>query len=232
MNEEKGAGSGGRAAGGAAGSALLDRLVQAGVIPVVRVFSPEVALRVADALVEGGAATVEVTFTVPGAPRVMETLRERYPQTLIGAGTVLGGAEAAAAVEAGAQYLVSPGVQEEVVRAARQAGLPAVAGVMTPTEALRALQLGAEVLKVFPASVLGPGWLRAVREVLPGARWCPTGGVSPDNLAEWVRAGATLVGVGAALLQDVEETGDYAALARRTGQFVQHFRELHRGAQR
>ncbi|BAS27857.1 bifunctional 4-hydroxy-2-oxoglutarate aldolase/2-dehydro-3-deoxy-phosphogluconate aldolase [Limnochorda pilosa] len=203
----------------------VQRLVEAGVIPIVRVGSEETALRVSEALLAGGVRTVEVTFTVPGASRVIAALRERYPELLVGAGTVLDAASAREAVAAGAHYLLSVGLVREVVETAHRYGLPAIPGVLTPTEALRGLELGADVLKLFPASLVGPSYLKALTAPLPQASWCPTGGVDLENLAEWARAGADLVGVGGPLLQDVAQTGDFQALTARAHRFVSGWNE-------
>src|SRR5690606_25859255 len=115
---------------------VVARLMDIGVIPVVRVHSDELALRISDALLAGGARTVEITFSVPGAPKVIAALRDKFPALLVGAGTVLDEAAARAAVDAGAQYVVSPGFSPAVIRAAHRFGIPAMPGVLTPTEAV------------------------------------------------------------------------------------------------
>ncbi|MBE3597493.1 MAG: bifunctional 4-hydroxy-2-oxoglutarate aldolase/2-dehydro-3-deoxy-phosphogluconate aldolase [Limnochordaceae bacterium] len=208
---------------------ILGAIIDIGMIPIIRVGHPETALRVGQALLEGGLRTLEVTFTVPGADRVIESLRREHPDLLVGAGTVLDEATARAAVAAGAHYLVSAGTFEPVIRTAHRYGLPVFPGVMTPTEAVQALELGADVLKLFPASVLGPEYLKALRAPLPQALWCPTGGVSLDNLQAWFEAGATVVGVGGPLLRDVERSGDYAGLRERARTFVHKIEEIRAG---
>ncbi|WP_324715814.1 bifunctional 4-hydroxy-2-oxoglutarate aldolase/2-dehydro-3-deoxy-phosphogluconate aldolase [Carboxydochorda subterranea] len=205
---------------------ILGAIIDIGMIPIIRVGHPETALRVGQALLEGGLRTLEVTFTVPGADRVIESLRREHPDLLVGAGTVLDEATARAAVAAGAHYLVSAGTFEPVIRTGHRYGLPVFPGVMTPTEAVQALELGADVLKLFPASVLGPEYLKALRAPLPQALWCPTGGVSLDNLQAWFEAGATVVGVGGPLLRDVERSGDYAGLRERARTFVHKIEEI------
>src|SRR5690606_31799538 len=139
---------------------------------------------------------------VPGAPKVIAALRDKFPDLLVGAGTVLDEAAARAAVDAGAQYVVSPGFSPAVIRAAHRFGIPAMPGVLTPTEAVAALEAGADVLKLFPASTVGPSYLKALRAPLPQAIWCPSGGVDLDNMESWVKAGAHMVGVGSPLLGD------------------------------
>ncbi|HLT57574.1 MAG: bifunctional 4-hydroxy-2-oxoglutarate aldolase/2-dehydro-3-deoxy-phosphogluconate aldolase [Limnochordales bacterium] len=208
-------------------ASILNRLLETGVMPVVRVDSADLALRVAEALLEGGAGTVEITATVPGSPRVIEALSQRFPELLVGAGTIWDAASARAAIDAGARYIVSAGLVPEVIATAHRYGVPAMPGVMTPTEAAQALAAGADVLKLFPASLLGPSYLKALRGPLPHALWCPTGGVQLDNLAEWVAAGVSMVGIGSPLLQDVAKTRDFAALAQRMRQWNEAWRGLH-----
>lgn len=207
---------------------VLDRLQRIGVIPVIRVQDPDVAWKVGAALMEGGVGTLEVTFTVPGAAQVIERLRRQHPDLLVGAGTVLDEATARAAVAAGAHYLVSVGTFEPVLRTGHRYGLLVVPGVMTPTEAVTALELGATMLKLFPASVLGPEYLKALRAPLPQALWCPTGGISLENVRAWFEAGASVVGVGGPLLRDVERSGDYAGLTARAQAFVHAVEQLRR----
>lgn len=209
--------------------AVLERLSKIGIVPVVRVRQRETALRLVEALLAGGLEAIEITFTVQGAPEVIAAVSQRFPEVLVGAGTVLDEAAARAAVEAGARFVVSPGTVEPVVRAARRAGVAVMPGVLTPTEALRALELGADALKLFPASAVGPGYLKAVRAVLPGVIWCPTGGIDLESLGDWLRAGAAFVGVGSPLLGDVEVSGDYRAVTERARLYVDRLRELRAG---
>lgn len=209
--------------------AVLERLSTIGIVPVVRVRQRETALRLVEALLAGGLEAIEITFTVQGAPEVIAAVSQRFPEVLVGAGTVLDEAAARAAVEAGARFVVSPGTVEPVVRAARRTGVAVMPGVLTPTEALRALELGADALKLFPASAVGPGYLKAVRAVLPGVIWCPTGGIDLESLGDWLRAGAAFVGVGSPLLGDVEVSGDYRAVTERARLYVDRLRELRAG---
>ncbi|HEY8487392.1 MAG TPA: bifunctional 4-hydroxy-2-oxoglutarate aldolase/2-dehydro-3-deoxy-phosphogluconate aldolase [Limnochordales bacterium] len=216
----------------ASGGGVEAQLVAAGVVPVVRLGERELALRVAQALAGGGMQTVEVTFTVPQAEAIIAALRRDYPHLLVGAGTVRDRAEAARALRAGAHYLVSPGLVAEVLDEARRAGVLAIPGVLTPSEALQAVAAGCRLLKLFPASAVGPAYLKALRAVLPdGVAFCPTGGVELEHLPAWAEAGASLVGVGGPLLGDVERTGDLAGLARRAQAFLEAWRAACRRAQ-
>ena len=206
--------------------AVLEKLSQIGIVPVVRVKEPATALRLVEALVAGGLHAIEITFTVRGAPDVIAAVAERFPQVLVGAGTVLDERGVEQAVGAGARFVVSPGTVDAVVRAARGAGVAVIPGVLTPTEALRALDLGADALKLFPASTVGPGYLKALRAVLPDVIWCPTGGIDLESLDPWLRAGAAFVGVGSPLLGDVEKTGDYQGVTERARAYLDRLREV------
>jgi len=205
----------------------LQRLLEIGVIPVVRADSPETALRITDALLEGGARTIEITATVPGSPKVIETLSRRFPDMLIGAGTIWDEASARAAIGAGARYIVTAGLVPAVIATAKRYGLPVIPGILTATEAAQALAAGADVLKLFPAGVVGPAYLKAMRGPLPQALWCPSGGVQVTDLAQWVAAGASLVGAASSLIQDVSQTQDYAALTQRMRHWMEEWQRLH-----
>lgn len=157
--------------------------------------------RVVDAIAEGGVRAIEVTMTVPGAVELIGTLaRSLPPEILLGAGTVTDAATARAVIEAGARYVVSPVFRREVIAACHERGVAAAPGCFTPTEILDAHDAGADVVKVFPATALGPQFIKDVRAPLPQLRLMPTGGVSLDNAGDWIRAGAVAVGVGSALV--------------------------------
>jgi 2-dehydro-3-deoxyphosphogluconate aldolase / (4S)-4-hydroxy-2-oxoglutarate aldolase len=156
---------------------------------------------VVDAIADGGVRAIEVTMTVPGAIALIGTLAASLPaDILLGAGTVTDPDTARAVIDAGARYVVSPVFRPEVVAACHARGAAAAPGCFTPTEILDAHDLGADVVKVFPATALGPQFIRDVRAPLPQVRLMPTGGVTLDNAGDWIRAGAVAVGVGSALL--------------------------------
>jgi 2-dehydro-3-deoxyphosphogluconate aldolase/(4S)-4-hydroxy-2-oxoglutarate aldolase len=189
-------------------SADVARLRAARVVAVLRAPSAEGALAAADAVVEGGLSAVEITYSTPDTAAVIAELRRRHgPEVLVGAGTVRRADEVAPVIEAGAQFIVSPGLDESVLAAGRDAATLAVPGVLTPTEVMRAVALGCETVKLFPASVGGPALLRALREPFPDVAFIPTGGVTAGNVAEWLNAGAAAVGAGGSLCP----TGDIAA---------------------
>ncbi len=185
-----------------------------GVVAVIRMQDPGKLRAVVDALAAGGVRALEVTMTVP---RAIEMIREIAPTLpagfLFGAGTVLDAETAHRVIDAGAQFVVSPVFRRAVIDACHQRDVPALPGCLTPTEILEAWEAGADIVKVFPATTFGPGYLKDVRAPLPQVKLMPTGGVTLDNAGEWIRAGAVAVGVGSALLDaKAIESGDYKAL--------------------
>jgi 2-dehydro-3-deoxyphosphogluconate aldolase/(4S)-4-hydroxy-2-oxoglutarate aldolase len=179
---------------------VLDDLRDAGVIATLRAPSTAAALGAVEALLAGGIRAVEVTYTTPDVPAVLRAVRERHgDDVLLGAGTLLDVHQAAEAADAGAEYLVSPGLDDELVAAMQATGKVTMGGAMTPTEVMRARRLGVDVVKLFPGSLGGPAHLKALRAPLPGLAYMPTGGVSADNLHEWFAAGAIAVGAGGEL---------------------------------
>jgi 2-dehydro-3-deoxyphosphogluconate aldolase / (4S)-4-hydroxy-2-oxoglutarate aldolase len=178
----------------------LDPIRKAGLLAVLRAPSAEGALRAAEALIAGGVSAIEVTYSTPDVPRVLARLQERYGDDIVlGAGTVLAPEEAAAAVDAGARFLVSPGLDDATLAAMVATGVPAMAGALTPTEVMRAVRLGVDAVKIFPGSLVGPKYLTALRGPFPTVPLMPTGGVSLENIGEWLAHGAFAVGVGGEL---------------------------------
>ena len=201
----------------AASARALEAILRARVVPIIRTASAEWALRVAEELATSGLGVIEVTFTVPDAAAVIKTLRTRFPHDLVGAGTVTDAATAERAIAAGAQFLLSPALSPGMGEVARRHGVLAIPGAFTPTEVLAALDQGAEMIKIFPAEVGGPAHIRALRAPLPTVRLLPTGGVRPDNVGEWLAAGAVAVGIGSALVGPGDRPVDTAALRARIG---------------
>lgn len=169
------------------------------VFGIVRSGSAQEAATGARAVLDAGLRAVEVALTTPGALTALARVRADRPEALLGAGTVLDGAAARAAVEAGARFLVSPSLHPEVIRTGHRYGVPVFPGVSTPTEMVRALEEGADALKLFPASAVGPPWLSDIRAALPQAPVIPTGGVTIEDAPEWIAAGAIACGMGSAL---------------------------------
>lgn len=187
------------------------RIAEQRVVGILRCTEP---VRVGTTLIERGVDVVEVPLNVPGALSAISSLVARHPHALVGAGTVLSAADADAALDAGARFLLSPVLRPEVVAAAHARGAAAVPGAFTPTEIDACLRAGADLVKLFPADGLAPADLRVLLAALPGVRLVPTGGISAANAAAWLAAGAVAVGVGGALTREPERAPELlAALA-------------------
>jgi 2-dehydro-3-deoxyphosphogluconate aldolase/(4S)-4-hydroxy-2-oxoglutarate aldolase len=178
----------------------VKRLCEKGVVAVVRASSGEQLVDVARALLAGGVECVEITMTTPNALQVIRDCRSAVPEAMVGVGSVLDEGTARAAIAAGAQFVVSPVFNPQVVAAAHEADLPVVPGAMTPTEILTAHNGGADIVKVFPGGQFGPGYFRDVLAPMPHLKLSPTGGVDLTTAAEWIAAGAVTLGIGSALV--------------------------------
>ena len=187
---------------------------QAGVIAVIRIKEPQRLRAIVDALDEGGVRVLEVTMTVPGAVDLIRALAPSLrPGVLLGAGTVLDGDTASRVIDAGARFVVSPIFRPELIGVCHRHDVAVMPGCFSPTEILAAWDAGADFVKVFPATALGPSFFRDVRGPLPSIKLIPTGGVTIDNAGEWIRAGAAAVGVGTALLDArAISAGDYGVI--------------------
>ncbi len=197
-----------------------------GIVAVIRMKEPDKLRAVVDAISAGGVRAMEVTMTVPGAVELIRQLAPAMPSGfLLGAGTVTDADTAARVIDAGAQFIVSPVFRREVVAACHRRDVPAMPGCFSPTEILDAWDAGADIVKVFPATALGPGYIKDVRAPLPQVKLMPTGGVTLDNAGDWIRAGAVAVGVGTALLDArAIAAGDYDALRRNAERIVANVR--------
>lgn len=182
--------------------AVIDRILEEGVVPVLRAESHEIALQAVEALRAGGIGVLEVTMTVPGAVKLIARLSgEIGDECLIGAGTVLSEKAAAECVEAGARFIVSPAVNVATIEFCKSLDVPVLPGAFTPTEVVTAWNAGADMVKLFPAGAGGgPGYLKSLRAPLPHVKFVPTGGISIDNAGDYIRAGAVAIGVGADLV--------------------------------
>jgi 2-dehydro-3-deoxyphosphogluconate aldolase/(4S)-4-hydroxy-2-oxoglutarate aldolase len=173
-----------------------------GVVAVIRLKDPAKLRAVVDALADGGVRALEVTMTVPRAVEMIRELAPTIPEGfLLGAGTVTDAATARAVIDAGATFVVGPVFRPEVIAACHERGVPALPGCFSPTEILAAHEAGADIVKLFPATMLGPQYIKDVRAPLPQVKLMPTGGVTLDNAGDWIRAGAVAVGVGSALVE-------------------------------
>jgi 2-dehydro-3-deoxyphosphogluconate aldolase/(4S)-4-hydroxy-2-oxoglutarate aldolase len=194
------------------------RIESLGLVPVVRAPSAEVALRAARAVYAGGIDVLEITMTVPDALAVLRQLAaELGDRIVLGAGTVLDAGTARDCIDAGAQFIVAPGLDLEVVRAGRELDKPVMPGALTPTEVIAAWRAGADMVKVFPCSAVGgAAYVRALKAPLPQVKLLPTGGVDRRTAADYIRAGAAALGIGAALIdvKALQQEGDEALSAR------------------
>lgn len=206
--------------------AVVSAIERLGIVAVIRMKEPEKLRAVVDAIAEGGVRALEVTMTVPGAVALIRDLAPTLPAGFVfGAGTVLDADTVNQVVEAGAQFVVSPVFRRSVIQACHDRGVPAMPGCFSPTEILDAWEAGADVVKVFPATALGPGFFKDVRGPLPQVKMMPTGGVTIDNAGDWIRAGAVAVGVGTALLDaKAIAAGDYRTLRANAERIVANVR--------
>ena len=206
---------------------LTAELIEAGAIAVIRMKNPDRLLRVAEALLAGGVRALEVTMTVPGALDCIRAIaRELGNEVIPGVGSVLDAETAGRAIDAGARYVLSPVFKREVIDAAHRHGCPAIPGAFTPTEILAAQEAGADLVKVFPADILGMAFFKGVLAPMPHLRLIPTGGVTLTNAGDWLRAGAVAVGVGGALLdRRAIEAENYALLRQNAMRLMESVRE-------
>ncbi|MDB2252967.1 bifunctional 4-hydroxy-2-oxoglutarate aldolase/2-dehydro-3-deoxy-phosphogluconate aldolase [Halorubrum ezzemoulense] len=193
---------------------ITDRITDAGVIAILRGVGVEEAPAVADAVTDGGVTALEVTADTPDVTAAIETVAERVDDAAVGVGTVLDAETARAAQLAGAEFVVTPTVNREVIRTANRYGTPIAAGAYTPTEAIEAFEAGADFVKVFPAKTGGPAHVAALGGPLSQVPLVPTGGVTADDAGAYVEAGAAAVGVGGAIVDhDAIEAGAYDRIA-------------------
>jgi 2-dehydro-3-deoxyphosphogluconate aldolase/(4S)-4-hydroxy-2-oxoglutarate aldolase len=182
-------------------AAIVREIEAAGVVAVIRLSDATQLRAVADALCDGGVRAIEVTMTVPRAIALIEELASNLAtDILLGAGTVLDVETARQVIQSGARFVVSPVFKPELIEEGHRRNVPVMPGCFTPTEILTAWEAGADIVKVFPASVLGPAFFKEVRGPLPQVHLMPTGGVTRDNAGDWIRAGAVAIGVGTALV--------------------------------
>ena len=179
----------------------VDKLLSEKMMTLVRCNTQAQGQEMADALVDAGVKVIEITLTTPGALKIIEKLLKNK-DLLVGAGTVRTAKDVKKVEAIGGRFIVSPDTNEEVIAATKKLKLVSMPGVSTPTEVGIAIDAGADILKLFPASVLGPAHLKSIREPFPNNRWCPTAGVTLESIPKWFEAGADLVGLGGPLTKD------------------------------
>jgi 2-dehydro-3-deoxyphosphogluconate aldolase/(4S)-4-hydroxy-2-oxoglutarate aldolase len=210
--------------------AILQRVLEGGIVAVVRSESPDQLVRVVRALAEGGVTAAEITFTVPDALDVIRQVRKEMGHAIaLGAGTVLDAETARAAILAGAEYIVGPNTNLDVIRLCRRYDKLVMPGALTPTEVVAAWEAGADVVKIFPSDLGGPPYLKALQGPLPQIRMMPTGGVDLSTAEAFLTAGACCLGVGGSLVEPrAVASGDFDRIRDRAGQYVaivRRFRE-------
>ncbi|MFB6215079.1 MAG: bifunctional 4-hydroxy-2-oxoglutarate aldolase/2-dehydro-3-deoxy-phosphogluconate aldolase [Candidatus Bipolaricaulia bacterium] len=203
----------------------LQRMKQAGVVAVMRTESPEELVEVSRALKKGGVECIEVAMTTPGALEVIESVTDEIENVLIGAGTVLDAETARSAILAGAEYVVSPTTDFEMIKMAKRYGKVVAPGTFTPTEIMNAWQAGADIIKVFPASRLGPKYISDVKSPLPQVSLMPTGGIDQGNAEDFIKAGADVLAAGSALIdKKAIAEGNYQVITENARKLVETVR--------
>lgn len=203
-------------------SEISARIMELGLVAVIRTPSCELVAPVCEALAEGGVLALEVTMTVPEALRALREVNAQFgDRILLGAGTILDAAQAHAAIDAGAQYVISPITKLEIIEAAHARNKAVMLGAYTPTEAQLAHEAGADFIKIFPADKLGPGYIKNLRAPLPHLRLVPTGGVDLQTAPEFLKAGCAALGVGSSLVStEILRTKNWPELTRLAAEFV------------
>ena len=180
--------------------AVLSKIKTEKVVALIRADSPDGLLDCAKALADGGLTSIELTMTTPGAIRMLEKATAELPHFLFGLGTVLDADTARAGILAGDRFLVTPALRPDVIATAKRYSVPVFCGALTPTEILSAWELGADAVKVFPAEFFGPAYIKSIKAPFPHIDLVPTGGVTPDNVGEFLKAGATATAAGSSLV--------------------------------
>jgi 2-dehydro-3-deoxyphosphogluconate aldolase/(4S)-4-hydroxy-2-oxoglutarate aldolase len=206
---------------------LAERIIEMGVVAIMRAKSSDQLLEAADALLAGGVTAIEVTMTTPGALDIVRRARDKYgPEVLFGVGSVLDAETARAAILAGAEFVVGPTLNLKTIEICKRYSVPVIPGAYTPTEILTAWEAGADAVKVFPASVGGPAYIKAVKAPLPQIRVAAVGGVNLDTAQDFIRSGTDILGVGSALVnQKLLDARDFATISERARRFREEFKK-------
>ena len=202
-------------------SLILQQLKAVKVNALIRANSSDSLLECARALAAGGLNAIELTMTTPGAIEMTTKVARELPDLLLGLGTVLDAATARAGIDAGAKFIVTPAVRPEVIAVCKERGVPVLSGALTPTEAYTAWELGADVIKIFPAEFFGPAYIKSLKAPFPHIEFLPTGGVTPETVGDFLRAGAFATAAGSALVAaSALKDRDWAAITKRAKEFV------------
>ncbi|WMT42330.1 bifunctional 2-keto-4-hydroxyglutarate aldolase/2-keto-3-deoxy-6-phosphogluconate aldolase [Paenibacillus sp. D2_2] len=212
---------------------LIQKIVQEGVVAVLRGETAEEVVAMAEEAIAGGIKVIEITMTVPFALKAIEELSRKYRSNstdestyaIIGVGTVLDAETARAAILSGAEFVVSPFLSPETVTLCNRYRVPVMPGTMTVKEINEALELGADIVKLFPGNLYEPSVIKAIKGPLPQANIMPTGGVSLDNLGEWIKAGAVAVGIGSDLTNEAVKNNDFSLIRKKAAAYVDAYRK-------
>ena len=208
----------------------LSRIADGGVVAVLRGVDADQLVGIAEALQAGGVDVVEITADTPAVTDLIGTLTDTFDDLVVGTGTVLDAETARSTIAAGAAFIVSPSLHEDVIETCNRYGVVCAPGVMTPTEAIRGYEAGADFVKVFPAKTVGPDHLAAMKGPLRQIPLMPTGGVDPTNAGEYVEAGAFAVGAGGALVDyEAAARGDYEVITETAREFTRVVKEARDG---
>lgn len=203
----------------------LKKIDETGIVLVIRLGDEQEALKVAEAAIKGGIKALEITMSVPNALGIIKILSEKYKDIVIGAGTVLDAETARAAILAGANMLVSPQLNPEMIKMANCYQAISISGAFTPTEFYKTLEAGADIVKLFPAEFVGPAYVKTVKAPLKQTPILPMGGITPENAKEWFRAGATCLGVGSFITKAAQKDGDYTKVTEAAKLFLKVVKE-------
>lgn len=211
---------------------ILQQIHEEGVVAVLRADTPEEVVKLAEQSVAGGIKVIEITMTVPNALKGIEELAKKFQSddesadnyAIVGVGTVLDAETARAAILAGAEFVVAPSLNPDTIKLCHRYAIPVMPGVMTMAEIQSALELGVDVVKLFPGNLFSPAMIKAIKAPVPQVNIMPTGGVSLENLGEWISAGAVAVGIGSDLTKEAVKTGDYSLVAKRAAQYIEAYK--------
>ncbi|MGG0813090.1 bifunctional 2-keto-4-hydroxyglutarate aldolase/2-keto-3-deoxy-6-phosphogluconate aldolase [Paenibacillus alvei] len=212
---------------------IIHRIHKEGVVAVLRGENWQQVVRLSEEAIAGGIKVIEITMTVPHALKAIEELASRYSwnhpdsaqQAIIGVGTVLDPETARQAMLSGAEFVVGPSLNQDTIKLCNRYRVPIMPGVMTIHDIQSALDLGVDVVKLFPGSQFGPGMIKDIKGPLPHANVMPTGGVNVENLGDWIKAGAFAVGIGSDLTKEAIETGNYTLVRAKADQYVKAFKQ-------
>lgn len=204
---------------------ILQKITDIPLVAVVRANSPEKAIRISEACLEGGIRNIEITFTTPRAEEAITHLNQKHPNMVVGAGTVLDSITARIAIMAGAQFIVSPSCNEDIIKLCHLYQIPYMPGCETITEMVSAMSLGADVIKLFPGSAFGPDYVKAIKGPLPDINLMPTGGVDITNVGQWLNNGCVAVGIGGNLIAPAKDD-NYSEITKLAKEYIEKIKQV------